>query len=167
MKISSKQPSHLLKSHPHPRNNPPLPIRRSKEPPRSTGIRIHTLNRRIQIIRIVIRSTNPPPTRHLRVRQIQRQDDHDRADGQTDVQARTRDVVEAHPPPAVAVADVPIEDVPDDAPREVVERGGGRDLARAAEDEREGDVLDGCAGEHAREEVDADWGEDADEPEPL
>ncbi len=60
-----------------------------------------------------------------------------------------------------------IENVPDNAPRKVVERGGGRHLTRPAKDEGEGHVLYGCTGEHACKDIDEDWSEDAGKPEPL
>lgn len=60
-----------------------------------------------------------------------------------------------------------VEDVADDAPGEVVERGGGGDPAAAAEDEGRGEVAERGAGEGAGEGVEEDRGEGAGEPEVL
>ena len=60
-----------------------------------------------------------------------------------------------------------VEDVADDAPGEVVERGGGGDLTAAAEDEGGGEVAEGEAGESAGEGVEDDGGERAGEPKVL
>lgn len=60
-----------------------------------------------------------------------------------------------------------VEDVADDAPGEVVERGGGGDGVAAAEDEGGGEVAEGGAGEGAGEGVEEDRGEGAGEPEVL
>ena len=148
-------------------NSNPSPIRRTKEPPRSTRIRIRDPHRRIQIIRIIRRNADPPPTCHIGVRQIQCQNNDNRADRQPDIQARRRNIVEAHPPTAVAVPDVFVEDVAHNAPGKVVEGCRGGKLAGATEDERHGDVFDGRFGEHARQYVDDDGGHDPCEPKPL
>lgn len=154
--------------HPTPtEHRQPLPNRRTEESPRSRRVRIRNLNRRVQIIHIVIRHANPPPTRHGRIGQIGRQDNHNRANRQPGIQTRRRDVVEPHPPPAVSVPDVLVEHVAHDPPREVVERGRRRDLAAAAEDEGRGQVAEVGLGEGAREAVEEDGRQGAREPEPL
>lgn len=133
-----------------------LPNRRTKEPPRGRWIWICNLNRCIQIIHVIIRNAHPPPARHRRIREVDREDNDNCANGQPRVQSRRRDVVEAHPPAPVLVSDVFIEDVADDAPGEVIERGSRWDFATAAEDEGSGEVAEGAAGESASEAVEED-----------
>ena len=143
------------------------PVRWAKEPPRRAGTWVRDLHGRVQIIRIVVRDADTPPAGHARLRQVQGQDNHNRADGQADIQARRGDVVETHPPAAVLVPDVLVEDEADDAPCEVVERCSGRDLAGPTEDERRVEVAEVHLGEHAGETVEYDRCGGADEPEPL
>ena len=150
------------------RSNPfALPNRRTKEPARSVRVRIRNLHGRIQIIHIVIRDANPPPRRHARIRQIDRQDDDNGADSQSGIQPGRSDVVETHPPPSVLVPDVLVEDVAHDPPREVVERCSRRDLSTAAEDERSGEIAPRAAGKCTRERVKEDRSGHTGEPEIL
>ena len=144
-----------------------LPDRRSKEPARSAGIRIRHPNRRIQVIHVIIRHADPPPRRHGRIRKIDRQDNDNGADRQSGIQSRRSDVIKAHPPAPVLVPDVLVENVPHNAPREVVERRSGWDLATAAEDEGSGEIAERSAGEGASEGVEEDGGQCAGKPEVL
>lgn len=144
-----------------------LPNRRTEEPPRSARIGIRHPNCRIQIIHIVVRDADPPPARHRRIRQIDRQDDNDRTNSQSGIQARGSDVVEAHPPAPVLVPDVFIEDEADDAPREVIERRSRWNFAAAAEDEGSGEVAERSSGESASEGVEEDGCQGTGHPEPL
>lgn len=146
---------------------PLLPHRRTKEPARSRRIRIGDLDRGIQIIHIIIRDTHPPPARHGRIGQIDRENDHNRTNRESGIHAGGGDVIKAHPPPSVLVPDVLIEDETHDAPREVIERGRRRDIARAAEDEGSREVSERCAGERTSEGVKEDRSRCACEPEIL
>ena len=146
---------------------PPLPNRRTKEPPRSVRVRIRNPHGRIQIIHIVIRDTNPPPRRHTRIRQIHRQDDDNGANSQAGIQPRRGDVIETHPPPSVLVPNVLVENEPHDPPREVIDRCSRRDLSTAAEDERSGQIAPRAAGKRASERVKEDRSRRAGEPEIL
>lgn len=145
----------------------PLPNRRTEEPARSGRIRIRHLDGRVQVIHVVVRDADAPPGGHGGVCEVEGEDDDDGGDGEADVEAGGGDVVEAHPPAAVAVPDVLVEDEADDAPGEVVERGGGGDAVAAAEDERGGEVAEGRAGEGAGEGVEEDGGQGAGQPEVL
>ena len=107
-----------------------------------------------------------PPIRRRLIRQIQTEEDDNGTDSQSDIQAGRGEVVEPHPPAAVLVHDVLVEHVPDNAPREIVQRRGRRDRARAPKNNRCGQVADVGLGEHAGGDVDDDRKEGADEPEP-
>ena len=131
-----------------------LPSLRPKKRHPRIRIRIRNLNRRIHIIHGILRDQGAPPLRHRRIRHIQREHDHNRGNSQSDIQPRGGDVVESRPPPAVAVLDVLLEDVPHDSPGEVIERCGGGDLARAAEEEGRVDVFDWGLGKDAGAVVD-------------
>ena len=131
--------------------------------------RLSRLQRRLP--RLVVRleragdNVVAPPHRRLLLRKLQRDEDEDRAKRETDVETGGGEVVVVRPPAAVPVSEELVEDETDDAPGRVVERGGGRDLAGAAEDEGHVDVAEGGAGEHAREHVEDGWGDGADEEE--
>lgn len=73
----------------------------------------------------------------------QGEEDEERSQRQAQIQARRRQKVQAAPPSEVALLDPELEDEADDAPGEVVEGGGGRDGAGAAEEQRRDEVLDG------------------------
>ena len=60
-----------------------------------------------------------------------------------------------------------VEDVADNAPGKVIERGSGWELATAAEDERSGEVAEGSSGEGASEGIEEDRCQRAGHPEPL
>lgn len=164
--ISYIHPPYIITST-APHHQTTLPNRRSKEPPRSGRIRVRYLDSRVQVIHVIVRDANPPPARHGRIGQIDREDDNDGTDSQSRIQTRRRDVVEAHPPSSVLVPDVFVEDIADDAPSEVVERSSRWDVSTAAEDKRSGEVAKGGAGEGASEGVEDYRCQNTSQPEVL
>lgn len=56
---------------------------------------------------------------------------------------------------------------PDHPPRQIIQRRRGRDLPGSSEEKRRVQEPERGFGEHTREEVDQNWGGEADEPEPV
>ena len=128
--------------------------------PKSRPVRDRLLDRDLLVVQRPRRRRIAPPARERGRGQVQRGDDDDGADGQADIESRRSDVVVAHPPAAVAVADVFLENKSDDGPRQlhrvgrrlgtwterrgigrvgfvayVAQRRGGRKLTHAAEED--------------------------------
>lgn len=95
------------------------------------------------------------------------EEDDQRAERQAEVEPRGREEVEAAPPREVALADEVLEEEADDAPGQVVERGGRGDGAGAAEDDGGHEVPEVGLGPPLGGEVerDGDDGADAEEDE--
>ena len=106
-----------------------------------------------------------PPVRRRGVRQIKSQENDNGRYGETDIQARRSEVIEAHPPATVFVHDVLVEHESDDTPREIVERSGRRQVSGSAENDGCGKVADVSLWEHAGADIDDDGEEGAHEPE--
>lgn len=90
------------------------------------------------------------------MREVQRQKDENRAQGQSHIQPGGQHVVILHPPSAPVTADVLVENESDDAPAQVIERRGGWDECRAAKEDGRADIANGAPWEDARENVDDD-----------
>jgi hypothetical protein len=127
-----------------------------------------------------------PPLRRQGAGHGDGEEDQDGAEGETGVEAGGEDVVVLQPPAAEAGADVLVEDEADHAPseqkcqkicgvrwqrgyipEEVVHGHCGWDVSGAAEDDGGVEEAHWTAGESACEEVECDWEEGSEEPEPL
>jgi hypothetical protein len=106
-----------------------------------------------------------PPPRGINPLHRQSKEDEERGQRQAQVQAGRRQEVGAAPPPEVALLDPELKDEADDAPGEVVERGGGRDGSRAAKEERRDEVFDWGFGIPLGGVVDDDGGDGAENEE--
>ena len=144
-----------------------LPSSRAKKPCGSRRIWIRHPNSGIIVVHIVIRNIDPPPRSHVRIGQIERENNDNCRYGKANVKASRSEIIEAHPPSPVAVPDVAIEKPTNDAPGEVIERCGRGDVSCASEYQRCREIFDVRSREHACAKVDKDGEEDACEPEPL
>lgn len=106
-----------------------------------------------------------PPLRGIDSLHRKSKEDEERSQCQAQVQAGRRQEVGAAPPPEVAFLDPELKDEANNAPREVVERGGGRDGSRAAKEERRDEVFDWGFGVPLGGVVDDDGGDGADDEE--
>lgn len=106
-----------------------------------------------------------PPLRGINPLHRQSKEDEERGKRQAQVQAGRRQEVGAAPPSEVALLDPKLKDKADDAPGEVVERGGGRDGSRAAKEEWRDEVFDWGFGVPLGKVVDDDGGDGTDDEE--
>lgn len=106
-----------------------------------------------------------PPLRGINPLHRKCEKDEERSQGQAQIQAGRRQEVQAAPPPEVAPLDPELEDETHDAPREVVERGGGRDGTGAGEEERRDEVFRRGLGIFLDGDVDDYRGDGADDEE--
>ena len=94
--------------------NDTSPNPRSEKLPRS---RIHNfLHSRILLIHGRQHIIISPPARKLRIRQLQTQENNNRAKRQSHIQTCRCQVIEPHPPPTVLVHDILVEYVSDETP---------------------------------------------------
>lgn len=87
----------------------------------------HSLDSRILKVHRGRDNIISPPRRRVDIIQGKRKKDDERAQRKAQVEPRARQKVESAPPAEVALLDQELEQEAHDAPREIVERGGGRD----------------------------------------
>ena len=169
MRIHKRCGCHLIaQTKPWRKKNNRQPIAKAKTSPRTRAKKLafpHNLlnSRPLHIRRVQRLQISPPLWRRLK-RQLQGQEDDNGRDGQANVQAGGSDVVEAHPPPAILVLDIFVKQPAHCAPGKVVERGCGRQVAGAGEDDRRGEVAEVASRPRPGGEVDEDGSKGANDP---
>lgn len=106
----------------------------------------------------------PPPGR-LDAAHGEGEEDEEGGEAEAEVEPARGQEVEATPPAEVAPLDAILKEEADDAPRKVVERGGGGDGTGAAEDEGGHEVFPGPTREAPGGEEDGQGDDGADEEE--
>lgn len=105
-----------------------------------------------------------PPGRRVDAVEGEGEENDEGAQREAEVEPGARQKVEPAPPAEVALLDQVLEDEADDAPGQVVERGGGRDGPGAAKDDGGDEVADGRLGPAPGGQV-KEHGEDGADPE--
>ena len=118
-----------------------------------------------RVERVLPDGVAPPVEDDAAVGVLEREEDEDRAEGDADVEAGGEDVVEAEPPAEVVAADEPLEEGADHRPGGVVDARRGRELREPCEADGDVDVPPEGGRVAAREEVEGDGEERADEEE--
>ena len=105
--------------------------------------------RRSQTICCISEHCVPPPRLH-RVNSnipiigiLQNEEDQHSRDCHTRIERSRQDIVVFSPPGEVSATDNVLEDEPNKTPRDIVDRGGGRNRAGSAENDREARGLEG------------------------